>query len=154
MIQLSDTVYHKLSIVSADVRRQMQKKGIAIPDNDNLGNIVLGAYTIIKSGNFYSIINKSREIIVDKINLPQTAIILANDLAVGKFLNNTVLNYDRNYGYADFEEKLHVKLGERNLTKNVDYADVMFTKGKIKREKKESCKKEVLQYFEKLCRFV
>lgn len=153
MTQLDTSVYRKLELVSNKIKRQLQSKGIAIPVKNDDGTITLGNYTILKKNGFYSIVDHSNEIIVDKINLPQSAAILANSLAVGKFLDDNILRYDRKYGYAEFEEQLHYRSAERALKTNIDRADVLFTKSKINYYKKQEAKREILKSFEKLRNF-
>ena len=153
MNRIDDTVYRKLETVSNKVKNQLQSKGVAIPFKNDDGTISLGNYTIARRNGFYAILDYANEVIVDQINLPQTAAILANNLAVGKFIDNVILNYDRNYGYADFEEQLHHRTAERVLKKNLDRADVLFTKSKISHDKKQAAKRAILKSFEKLRNF-
>jgi hypothetical protein len=153
MKQLSSNVYKKLQIVSDQVKKELQKKGVAIPVRNTDGSIALGNYTIAKRNGFYVILDYAKEVVVDQINLPQTAAILANNLALGKWIDEKILKCDRHYGYAEFEETLHIRMAEKNLKKNVDRADMLFTKGKIKHAKKEDFKREIIKSFEKLRNF-
>ena len=153
MKQINSNVYKKLQIVSDQVKQELQKKGVASPIRNNDGSIALGSYTITKRNGFYVILDYSKEVVVDQINLPQTAAILANNLALGKWIDEKILRSDRQYGYAEFEETLHLRMAENNLKKNVDRADMLYTKGKIKHAKKEYFKLEILRSFEKLRNF-
>jgi hypothetical protein len=72
---------------------------------------------------------------------------------LGKFINSKLLTIDKNYGYEEFEEQLHAKSAERNMTKNIDRADVMMTKSKINRYKKEQHRRDIVKSFEKLLNF-
>jgi hypothetical protein len=79
---------------------------------------------------------------------------LANRLALGKYLDDELLDADRRYGHALFEEELHLTLAERNLkSNNVDRADVMFTKFNIAKHRKEQHRKTIFNGFDKLMRF-
>jgi hypothetical protein len=153
MKHLNSDVYKKLQIVSDQVKKELQQKGVAIPLRNNDGSITLGNYTIAKRNGFYAILDYSKEVVVDQINLPQTAAILANNLALGKWIDEKILRFDRHYGYAEFEETLHTRMAEKNLKKNVDRADMLFTKSKIKHAKKEDFKREIFKSFEKLRNF-
>lgn len=146
----SEHIYKKLEIVSSQVKSQLEKKGIAIPIQNDNGSISIGHYTIIKRDNFYYILDFTGNILIDKINLPQTAIMLANNLALGKFLDNKMLDADRNYGYAEFEEVLHKRLAEKYFKRDINTADIMMVKSKIKRDKKEIFKRAITKSFEKL----
>ena len=153
MTQIPDSLYGPLKTLTHEVKKDLQKRGIAIPVKNNDGSISLGHYTIVKRNCFYAIIDYSGDVLVDQINLPQTAAVIANDLALGKFINNTLLDIDRNYGYEDFEEQLHTKSAEKNLKKNFERAEVMMTKSKINRYKKEQHKRDIVKSFEKLLNF-
>jgi hypothetical protein len=153
MTHLSDSVYRKLQVVTDQVKQQLQRKGVAIPVKNDDGSIALGHYTIVKQDNFYAILDFSNEVIVDKINLPQSAAIIANGLALGKFVDTDTLNLDRQYGFCEFEELLYSKLAEKNLDKNIDRADMMYTKKNINRDKKIKFKRSIMKRFEKLRNF-
>ena len=73
---------------------------------------------LVKTG-FYSILNYCNDVVVDYINLPQSAALLANRLALGKYMDDNILIADRSYGHALFEEELH-KLHQDDLKKKMD----------------------------------
>ena len=53
------------------------------PVKNNDGSINIGRYTIVKDlSGFFDILDYSGDIVVDKINLAQTAIVLANKLTI------------------------------------------------------------------------
>lgn len=143
-------IYEKLKGITEKVSLQLQKRGIYIPTKNNDGTIKIGNFTIVKNDEFYEILDHTREPIVDKINLPHTAAILANNLALGRFLDTKMLEVDRAYGYAAFEETLYKKLIESISKTDSDKAYVMKIKCKIKHDRKVACKQEILKGFEKL----
>jgi hypothetical protein len=153
MKQIPEHLYGKLKTLTEEVKQDLRRRGIAIPTMNNDGTIALGQYTIVKQNSFYAIIDYAGDVVVDKINLPQSAAILANSLALGKFVDEAVLTADRNYGYEEFEELLHNKIAKQNMSKNVDRADVMLTKSKINRVRKEKYKQDIVRSFEKLRKF-
>ena len=146
MKPINPAIYNQLQKISDEVKQQLARKGIAIPVKNEDGSISLGNYTVVKRDSFYSILDYGNEVVVDKINLPQTAIILANNLALGKFLDYRIINTDRNYGYAEFEERLQ--------TKRKSYPDLTAIMAQEKRIRKESLKREIIKSFEKLRKFV
>lgn len=150
MTALNVAVYNRLQRVTDEVRQQLARKGIAIPVKNQNGTITLGHYTVCKQNGFYSILDYADVPVVEKINLPQTAIILANNLALGRFLDHRILTIDRNYGYAEFEEQLNFKLASKGKA----YTDLRMIKGQEKRIRKESLKREIIKSFEKLRKFV
>jgi hypothetical protein len=155
MKQTPDDIYQKVKQLGLDVKEQLKRQGIIIPTKTPDGSIRVGYYTIKRNKTgFYSILDYSNEAVVEFINLPQTAAMLANRLALGKYLDDELLDADRRYGHALFEEELHLTLAERNLkANNVDRADVMFTKFKIAKHRKEQHRKTIVIGFDKLMRF-
>jgi len=155
MKQTPDDIYQKVKQLGLDVKEQLKRQGIIIPTKTPDGSIRVGYYTIKRNKTgFYSILDYSNEAVVEFINLPQTAALLANRLALGKYLDDELLDADRRYGHALFEEELHLTLAERNLkTNNVDRADVLFTKFKIAKHRKEQHRKTIFYGFDKLMRF-
>ena len=106
-------------------------------------------YTIQKKrSGFYKISNILGETIVDHINLPQTAALLANNLALGRWVDDRLLTQDRQYGYNLFEEQQAKRIIENH--KDWDKVDVMHTKLDIVSRKKISAKQSIMFSFEKL----
>ena len=155
MKQTPDDIYKKVKQLGLDVKEKLKRQGIIIPTKTPDGSIRVGHYIIKRNKTgFYSILNYRNEAVVDLINLPQTAAILANRLALGKYIDDELLDADRRYGHALFEEELHLTLAERNLkSNNVDRADVMFTKFNIAKHRKNQYRKTIFNGFDKLMRF-
>jgi hypothetical protein len=155
MKSIPDDLYKKMVKLSDEVKRQLLKKGIVIPAKNADGSVNIGYFKIIKNDEgFYAIINSQREVIVDGINLPQTAVIVANGLALGKFKDSEVINHDKRYGYALFEETRHKQALENSNKKSLEYFDLAMTKYSIARAKKEYHKKDVVRSFQKLIKLV
>ena len=155
-MKLSPTdVYSKIEQLSRDAKSKLLQQGVVVPIKGKDGIIKVGNYSIKrKKDGFYCVMDFEREIIIDRINLPQTAAVVANRLALGKYVEDEVVNADTGYGYALFDEELHTKLAEKNIQSNMlDRADVMFTKSKISKYKKEQCMKTVMRSFNKLMQF-
>lgn len=147
MNQLTNDLYQKIVFISNEVKQNFYKNGIVIPVKNKDNSIILGNYTIVKDNDgFFNIKNYCNEIVVEKINLPQTAILLANGLALGKFLDETLLQKDKKYGYAFFEETLY-----KNKKKNIDLVLAKYSQAKAKRE---YYKRDIDRSFEKLRKFV
>jgi hypothetical protein len=155
MNQTPNDIYQKIKDLGKDVKERLKTRGIVVPSKTKEGLIRVGYYKIQKAkSGFYSILDYSNEVIVDNINLPQTAALLANKLALGKLLDDDLLRIDQRYGHALFEEELHSTLAEKSLiSKNIDRAEVMYTKRNIAKYKKEQCRKAIFFGFEKLMRF-
>jgi hypothetical protein len=151
----SDEIYLKIQQISTDVKEKLKRQGIVVPVKKRDGSIQIGSYSIRKDGNgFYSIVDFRNEVIINRINLPQTAAIQANRLALGKYIDDDIMQADTKYGHAHFDEELHTHLAERSLSKkDLDKAEMMYTKSTIARHKKNQQMFEVKKSFEKLMRF-
>lgn len=148
-------VYSKIEQLSKDAKSKLLQQGIVVPIKRKDGTIKVGHYVIKrKKDGFYCILDFKQEIVIDGINLPQTAALVANRLALGKYIEDAVVIADARYGYALFDEELHTVLARKNVQSNMlDRADVMFTKSKISRHKKEQYMKTVMRSFNKLMQF-
>ena len=151
----ADEIYNKIQKLNQDVKEKLKSQGVVAPARRRDGSVQVGAYRITREeSGFYAILDYRNEPIVDQINLPHTAAILANRLALGRFIDDKVLNADRSYGHALFEETQQKKIAEHSLkSKNLDRAEVMYTKSAISKAKKEYYKVEIKKDFEKLMRF-
>ena len=155
MKHIPDDLYKKVIQLSYDVKKELRAKGVVVPVRNKDGSINVGTYVIAKqAAGYYLIKDRRNEVVVDNINLPQTAAVIANGLALGKFKDLTLLNADRHYGYALFDEQLHNRAVERSNKKSLEYFDVMLTKAMIAKAKKERYKQDVVKSFEKLIKLV
>jgi len=147
----SDQLYKSFRNLAETVKTDLRKKGIVIPVKNSDGSITLDRFTITKQDGFYYIKDRQGEVIVDKINLPQSAILMANGLALGRWLDDRIFNLDKEYGFRMFETDLFKKHATANIKKkNLDRADMLFTKFKIAQDKLKTAKHEITSNFEKL----
>lgn len=152
MKNLSEDLYFKMKKVSDEVRKDLRRKGLVVPVKNNDGSINIGRYTIVKDmSGFFDILDYSGDIVVDKINLAQTAIVLANKLALGQYKDTTLLDADRHYGYADFEEKLYSKAINRKESSAISVYLSKYDDAKLK---KNVHKLTITRSFEKLIKLV
>jgi len=150
MKTIPNAIFDKIVSLTDRVQLDLKKKGLVIPIENKDGSITIGRYRIVNKNNFYNIVDKDGEVLVKNINLPQTAAVVANDLALGRFLNKQILDYDRDYGYAVFDEALHLKKAEKSKKRGIDHWDLMITKCNIARAKKQQYKNHIEYSFEKL----
>lgn len=150
MTQISDPIFRKLETISNQVKEKFKKKGLIIPFENDDGSISVGRYSISKKDGLYQIKNHYGEIVIDQINLPQTAIITANSLALNKIVDQNIIIADKLYGFADFEQTLFQRRIQKSKQNKIeDY----LIKEKIKRLKKESYKQQIVNRFEDLLKF-
>jgi hypothetical protein len=147
----TEELFNKIVTISANVKEELYNADIVIPIKNNNGSLKIGSYTLLKtSTGFYAILDSVGVTIIDQINLPQTAAVVANKLALGKFIDRTIIKKDSDYGYALFEETLHRKAAERTHKQDPDYSDLRMLKSAISKLKKDGFKRDILKSFEKL----
>lgn len=147
MINFNTDISKKILSLSTQIDKEFNQRGVVIPAKNSDGSIILGNFIVQKINNFYYIQNLKKENIISNINLPQTAILIANGLALGKFFDTDLYQKDQNYGYALFEEILYSKRSKKkSLEKHVFYK----IKLNAAKTKKEFYKKIIKNCFEKL----
>lgn len=150
MKTISKEIFKKIFSVSQDVKNTLEKKGIAIPVQNDDGSINFGDYTVKKNDSgLYNILDYGNRSVVENINLPQTAILLANGLALGKFLDDAIVSLDRKYGYALFEESRYQDIISKKSSSG-DKIDLCLAKTSVLKLKKDEFRKQILSKFEKL----
>lgn len=149
---MNDIVFKKIEQIAKSVKADLRRKGLVIPIDNEDGSVTVDTFTITKEATgFYAIKDRFNEIVVANINLPQTAALLANSLALGKWLDSNLVRQDRIYGYKLFEEQLFKAHADKNLKRNnIDKADFDYTKANIAKHKKIKAKEEILRSFDKL----
>lgn len=151
MKTIPEDLYNKIVKVSKQVHNDLRLKGIVVPVKNRDGSIKIGSYTIIKTdSDFYEVLDHNFDPVIEKINLPQTAAMLANNLALGRFIDKGLLETDQNYGYALFEEQLQQRAIERSRKKSMEQFELASNKHRIAKTKKEIHKKDIVRSFEKL----
>jgi hypothetical protein len=147
-----EDLYFQMKTLSVEVRKDLLSKGIVVPTKNDDGTVTIGNFTIVKNFNgSYAILDHTDEKIIDNINLPQTAIMVANKLALGHYKDSILLDVDRRYGSADFEERLYRRAMSR---KSNDFISVYVTKYEIAKHKKTEYRESINRSFEKLLKFV
>ena len=154
MNKIPNDIYKKIVRISNDVKNDLRKKGIMVPIKNSDGSISIGLFRIVKNDAGYTVLDRFDEPVVEQINLPQSAVLIANNLALGKFKDDAVIQKDRHYGYALFDEMLHKRAVEKSNKKSLEYFDLMLTKCLISKAKKERYKQDLVRSFEKLVKLV
>jgi hypothetical protein len=108
------------------IQSSFRQQGVAIPYPVPQG-ISLDNYYIVKNRDaFYTIYDSHNRVVVDQINLPETAILVANDLSVGRMINNDLLDKDTKYGYLVFKQQIcNRSIGNCKKTGNLDKMELM-----------------------------
>lgn len=120
MKKLPADIYSKVERIAQVVYADFKNKGLVVPTRDSDGSVRFDRYTVKKQPTgFYSVEDITGYTYATDINLPQTAAVIANDLALGRILDNRLLDLDRNYGYKIFDRDLF----KRNYQKKKITAD-------------------------------
>jgi hypothetical protein len=156
-MNLTGHLYNDIICLVQKVKKDLRAKGLIIPVKENNGVYRIGHYSIVRnSDGFYSIshvLNSKNIPSINGINLPQTAILIANQLALGRWTNDKIISMDKQYGYGMFEECQYKHMISSMIKKNDwDRADTLLIKQNIAHNKAEIAKGHILMSFEKLCR--
>jgi hypothetical protein len=147
-------VFKKVEKLAKEVKQNLRNKGFVVPRDNGDGTITVDKYTIVKeSTGFYTIRDQHNDIIVDRINLAQTAAVLANNLALRRWIDQDIVDKDRIYGYNLFEEtvtKQHIDSSRKR--DDHDRADVLNIKLNIAQQRKRTAYSAILSSFDKLRR--
>jgi hypothetical protein len=149
-----DQLYKQVAALTAGIKQEFRAKGIVIPVRGINGGVRLDDYTVTKvADHTYTITDSAGDILFQRINLSYSAILLANDLALGKPADRHVLENDKVYGYSTFEEAHYKKMTVSLANKQEwDRSELMSHKQKIAELKAKNAKSAVLASFEKIRR--
>lgn len=86
-----------------NVRQTFGKSGLAIPNRGTDTIIDYPGFSITRNNAGYTILGKHEMVMAENINLSKTAILLANDLSLGRMINQKLLDTDKTVGYLQFE---------------------------------------------------
>jgi hypothetical protein len=152
-MQINDQLYKKVVDLAFEVKENFRERGYVVPSQD-CGKVRIGNYFVSreKTG-FYSVKDVRGNVLYEKVNLPQTAALVANSLALGKNEEDKFLKYDREYGFSAFEDENYRRLSTVYLNSQ-DWGryEALVTKQESAQEKAEQAKNFILAYFEKLRR--
>lgn len=146
-------LFEKFTKLANAVRQDFKQKGIVLPSQQRDGSIQIGTYNIKKADSAYYIRDKNNHTVVGPLNLAQTAVVIANDMALGRWPDQTLINTDRWYGYKAFAEQAALHIAESAGKKqDADRADFNLYKASIAAEQKLTYKKTIDSRFNKLCK--
>ena len=150
MPKVQKNLVDKVQVLADNVKRDLRKKGVIVPVKHKDGSISFDEYTMIKKQDGYYILKGNTEV-AGPINLPQTAIVIANGLALGRSVDYKLLDHDKWYGYKSFDEEVFTRSANNSIkTKNYDKADWCFTRAGIAKQQKEAHKSDILSHFNRI----
>jgi len=151
MPQTEKHLFEKFEKLAHAVKQEFKSKGMIIPSRRRDGVIQIGEYFISKKDPFYFIKNTRGIIVAGPLNLAQTAIIVANDLALGRWADTKLMDTDRWYGFKAFEEQVaQARADKAYKDKDADRGDLSLSKAVTAGERKVFYKKSIDSRFDKL----
>jgi hypothetical protein len=146
-------LYKKIEELSQGVKKDLRNKGLVIPTKQEDGSVKFSDYIVVKTDKTYAITNIKGAVVIDEINLVQTAILLANNLALGKYLDTEIVALDRQYGFNNFEDDQFTRVINTAISqKDWVRAEILTVKQEIAHNKAVAAQKLILLSFEKLRR--
>jgi hypothetical protein len=112
-VKVNNQVYENIVKLTKNTRDSFKSRGIILPTIDDDGNVNVGKF-IIKRNNDgqFQIADRLGQTFYKNINLPQTAILVANCLATKKRVDNKVLHHDQRYGTKMFDDLNYTRLSK------------------------------------------
>jgi len=149
MKKIPNSVFNQFELVARQVLTDFKNRGHVIPVRQPNGSIQYEKFLVSKNTKgLYSVTSKNITYF-DNLNLPQTAAIVANDLALGKIVDSMLINIDRDYGFKLFEEELYQQASKRKKN-NIDQVIFYDTRRQIARVQKQELKGRIMRTFKKL----
>jgi hypothetical protein len=146
-------LFEKFEKMAKAIKQDFKNKGLVIPSKRKDGSILIGDYIVVKKSGAYYINNRRGHSVVGPLNLPQTAIVVANDLALGRWADQRLLESDKWYGWKAFAEQAATAQADRAYrNKDPDRADLSQYKAITAGEQKLFYKKSIDSRFDKLCK--
>ena len=136
MTNLTPKLFEDVKYLATKVRSDLKGRGFVVPAKNKDGSVLVGEYRSVKKDDgFY--IAKGPTAFLGPINLPESAIVLANNLALGKRF--------------DEEASLHgARICEKR--KDPDRADLLYNKAEIAKHQKNQYKSSILNVYNQLKR--
>lgn len=97
-------LFHKVEDIAKQVKSDLRKKGYVIPIKERNGTINLDGVRVRKiKETFYSVYDRQDRAVIENLNSLQTAIVLANRLALNKSIDDLLVEADRQFGFQSFK---------------------------------------------------
>jgi hypothetical protein len=143
-------IFNKVEKIARAVKEELRTKGYVVPVKEKDGSINLDGVRVRKVKNtFYSIFDKRNRPIVENLNSMESAIVIANKIALGREIDDKLIEVDRKYGFHSFK----LEIATSRLEKAAKYSESWFYYDMRRQTAQEQTKKykEVIQQsFKKL----
>lgn len=153
MQETQKNLFEQFTKLARTVKQDFKNKGLVVPSRTAGGDIQIGNYVIFKKDQRFYIRNKDKVIVAGPLNLAQTAVVIANDLALGRMLDKKLINDDAWYGYKEFDELVATNIAEHaQLENDVEKAEFNQYKAMEAKQRKLEYKKNIDARYNKLCK--
>lgn len=150
MTDLDPSLFIKVEKIAKTVIDSLKKKGYVVPSSLSNNRVNFDGYIVGRDREgFYYISNPRKDTLIDKINLPQTAAVVANNLALGKSAVDVLLIQDKYFGYKDFDQAVFKRAMDRSK-QNIDQFAYWQTRYNDAKHQAKSHRSAIVNSFEKL----
>jgi hypothetical protein len=144
-------ILEKVQALADSVKEDLRKKGVIVPKKHKDGSIQFENFLVVNRKSGWHILDKKQKIVIGPINAPQTAIVAANSLALGRSVDDKLLENDKWYGFKYFDEEVYTNSANTSIkNKNWDKADWCLTRASIAKVKKEQYLSYIMSSFNRL----
>lgn len=109
-------VLEKLQAVKGAVKKSLREKGVVVPVKTSHG-IKLDDFEIVEDATGFSVLDKFKEKQYSKLYFVQTAVVIANALALNRQVKREWVIHDAIAGSADFDLKVFDKRYQSSVKK-------------------------------------
>lgn len=128
-------VLEKLQAVKGAVKQSLREKGVVVPVKTARG-IKLDDFEIVEEATGFSVLDKWKERQYSKLYFMQTAVVVANALALNQAVKREWLLHDSIAGSADFDLKVFDRRYQSSVKKKdsfgIDYYSTRLFETKLK----------------------
>jgi hypothetical protein len=151
MKKSTNDVFLKFEAVAKTVIDDLRSKGFIVPIEQEDGSLKFDNIIVEKTprGTYSVRHDRNNFAYVEDLNLPQTAVLVANDLALGKIIDNRLIALDAEYGYKLFDQEVYLNAAKRKKN-TLDQIIFYQTRSEISKVKKQEIKNLILRAFKKL----
>jgi hypothetical protein len=150
-MKISTETYNQLIDLVLKTKKDFKSRGVAIPTLSENGSVKIGRYTVGRNSTGYFILDNYKEVVFSSINLPQTALIIANSLALNQVVSRHILEQDARCGDIEFDELNFNRLTASLIRKkDTERYESLSIKHNAAQEKAEKARRDILRLFGKL----
>lgn len=110
----------KLSAASKSVKEQLKKRGVIVPIKTTYG-VLMGDIKVVKTDLGYNVLNKIGDVVYNNLYFIQTAIVVANALALNQSVKKSLIEDDAKAGANEFDLTMYKQRLKTALKRGDDF---------------------------------